>query len=82
VIVKFVNAGAEPLETTITLRGASGMGSTGKAIVIAGNPNAVNSIESPTNIAPKEEVLANVAPTFTRTFAAHSVTLLRFPANR
>jgi alpha-L-arabinofuranosidase len=64
------------------LRGASEIGSAGKAIVIAGEPNAVNSIESPANIAPKEETLANVAATFTRTFPGHSITLLRFPANR
>jgi alpha-L-arabinofuranosidase len=82
VIVKFVNIGAEPLETAINLQGASGIGSTGKAIVIAGDPNAVNSIDSPRNIAPQEEPLANVAASFTRTFAAHSVSLLRFPANR
>ncbi len=82
VIVKIVNTGGEPLETTINLRGASRIGSAGKAIVIAGDPNAVNSIESPNNIAPIEEPLTNLAAAFTRTFAAHSVTLLRFSANR
>jgi len=82
VIVKIVNTGGGPLETTINLRGASRIGSAGKAIVIAGDPNAVNSIESPNNIAPIEEPLTNLAAAFTRTFAAHSVTLLRFSANR
>jgi alpha-L-arabinofuranosidase len=82
VIVKVVNTGSEPMETAINLRGAGGVGTAGKAIVIAGEPDAVNSIKNPTNVAPKQEPLSNVAATFTRTFPAHSITLLRFPAKR
>jgi len=48
VIVKEVNAGADSLETKINLQGASKIGPTGKAIVIAGEASAVNSIENRT----------------------------------
>ena len=81
VVVKVVNSAATPLDAEIQVKGASQVGS-GKAIVLAGEPNAVNSIEQPTKVAPNEEPLALTAASFTRTFAPHSVTLLRFPARK
>ena len=80
-IVKVVNTSGKPLDVAIQLKGAHQFG-TGKAIVLAGSPAAVNSIEQPNNVAPKEEPLTNAAASFTRTFPAHSVTLLRFPAKK
>jgi alpha-L-arabinofuranosidase len=82
VIVKVVNAGADPLETGIRLQGAGRVGPRGKAIVLTGEPSAINTVEQPTNVAPKEEILDNVAASFKRTFPPHSLTLLRFPAGR
>ncbi len=82
VIVKVVNTGSEPLETAISLKGAKKVGSTGKVLVLAGDPSAINTIEKPTNVAPKEESLTDAAASFTRTFPPHSVTLLRFPASK
>jgi len=79
VIVKVVNSAATPLEAEIRIKDAGKFGN-GKVIVISGDPQAVNSIEQPANVAPKEEPLTNVAASFTRTFAPHSVTLMRFPA--
>jgi alpha-L-arabinofuranosidase len=78
-IVKVVNSGDAPLDADIQLVGAHQVGA-GKALVITGDPKAVNTIEKPLTIAPHEEALTNVAPNFGRTFAAHSVTVLRFPA--
>lgn len=79
-IVKVVNAADTPLDAEIQLDGASRVGP-GKAIVLSGpDLTAVNSIAEPAKVAPKEEALTNTATTFTRTFPAYSVTLLRFPA--
>ena len=65
----------------IQLKNAREIGS-GKAVVISGEPSAVNSIAKPTNVAPKEESLTNAAASFSRTFPPYSVTLLRFPAKK
>ena len=81
VVVKVVNTADTPLATEIQLKHASQIGS-GKAIVISGEPNAINSIEKPTNIAPKEETLPLTSTSFTRTFAPYSVTIMRFPAKK
>ena len=81
VVVKVVNTSGESLETQINLRGASRVGSNGRAVVLAGEPGEVNRIENPTNIVPKLEALTNAAKSFSRSFPPHSVTLLRFPAN-
>ena len=80
-IVKVVNTGATPLETEIHVKAANQIGN-GKAIVISGEPLAVNSIANPTNVVPKEESLTNAAASFSRTFPPYSVTLLRFPAKK
>jgi alpha-L-arabinofuranosidase len=80
-IVKVVNTAATPLETEIRLANARQVGA-GKAIVLAGDPSAVNSIANPTNVAPKEEPFTNTAASFARTFPPYSVTLLRFPAKK
>lgn len=81
VIVKMVNSAAAPLGVEIQLQGATQVGA-GKAIVLTGEPSAVNSIAQPAHVAPHEEPLANAATTFTRTLPPYSVTLLRFPAKR
>jgi alpha-L-arabinofuranosidase len=78
-IIKVVNAAGQPLETAIHLEHANRFGP-GKAIVLRGEPADVNTIANPTKVAPQEEPLTNAAAVFTRTFPAHSVTLLRFTA--
>jgi alpha-N-arabinofuranosidase len=80
-VVKVVNSVATPLDAEIQVNGAHTVGS-GKAIVISGEPDAVNSVEAPTKIAPKEEELTNTSADFTRIFPPYSVTVLRFPAKK
>ncbi len=70
---------ATPLDARVNLNGAKQSGP-GRLFVIAGEPSSVNTIQEPTKVAPKEEPLADAAASLTRTFPAHSVTLLRFPA--
>jgi alpha-L-arabinofuranosidase len=80
-VVKVVNSAATPLETAIHLKDAQQVGS-GRAIVLSGDPGAVNSIAQPTNVAPQTEPLTNAAVSFNRTFPPYSVTLLRFPVKK
>ncbi len=80
VVVKVVNMGRDPVAATLNLRGAS-VSANGKAIVLAGNPKDVNTVQEPTKVAPKEEPLTNAAGMFEREFPAHSLTLLRIGAS-
>ncbi len=80
-IVKVVNTAPTPLEADIHLQGARQVGA-GTAIVLSGEPSAVNSIARPDNVAPQQQRLTNAATSFTRTFPPYSVTLLRLPAKR
>ena len=80
-VVKVVNFAATPLETAIHLKAAQQVGP-GRAIVLSGEPTAVNTIAQPTTVAPQTEPLTNAAVKFTRTFPPYSVTLLRFPVKK
>lgn len=83
VIVKLVNYSAQPRQVTLNLAGAKKMGKTGKAIVLASNDlKAVNSIEQPTNVAPKENQFAVKSSTISYTLAPNSFTVLRVPSKR
>ena len=77
VIVKVVNAGKEPLDAAINLRGANRVEPGGKAIVLTGEPKAVNTLEQPANVVPKEEAITDASAAFRRKFPPHSLTLLR-----
>ncbi|MFT3782803.1 MAG: alpha-L-arabinofuranosidase C-terminal domain-containing protein [Nibricoccus sp.] len=81
VIIKVVNTAAATLDATINLSGVGHCGA-GKTFVISGDPLDVNSIQEPNKVATREEVLNVTSPTFDRTFPAHSITLLRFPAKK
>jgi alpha-N-arabinofuranosidase len=77
VIVKVVNFGKVDAQVTVNLHGVGEVAPTGRASVLTGDPKGVNSIDRPTNIAPKEETITDAAASFQRTFPAHSLTLLR-----
>jgi alpha-L-arabinofuranosidase len=81
VIVKVVNMGKEPLEAKINLGGAQNIAPNGTAIVLAGDPKAVNTVDNPTNVAPKEEALTGLSDSFSHTFPAHSLTLIKLQAD-
>ncbi len=77
-VLKVVNASGQPLETTIDLRGARPAPVRGRAIVLtAAGPLDENSFDAPEKIAPREEEVWAAGTAFTRTFPAHSVTVLR-----
>ena len=80
VIVKVVNVGAVPVDMAIHLSGARRISPNGTATVLAGDPTAQNTLDQPTNVAPKEEPLTDTSASFHRTFPPHSLTLLRLQA--
>lgn len=80
-ILKVVNAGKAPVETTVELRGAKDGMLQGRAMVLShADPLAENSFGAPDNVAPKTESVKVNAPIFGRIFPAHSVTVLRLNA--
>ncbi|MBW3625352.1 MAG: alpha-L-arabinofuranosidase, partial [Armatimonadetes bacterium] len=82
-VIKVVNAGGQPVETALRLRGAEAVAERGTALVMrASGPMEENSFASPTNVAPREETIRVPSPAFTHTFPAYSVTVLRLKAKR
>ncbi len=77
IILKVVNPGGDVQTADINLHGAN-VSAVATKIVLAGNLEDVNSMESPQTISPVESKLKNVAAHFSCEFAPHSMTVLRF----
>jgi alpha-L-arabinofuranosidase len=79
-IVKVVNANANPLETEVDLSGAKNLAGTGTATVLTSeNPTDENSLENPAKVSPKTEPVSFTGTTFKRSFPGNSFTVLRLP---
>jgi len=76
VILKVVNVSAMPQALQVELQGMKRV-TGGTALVLAGQPGDVNSIEAPEKVAPKSERLKAKQPTFAHTFPPYSTTVLR-----
>ena len=77
VIVKLVNAGSTPLDTNVNVRGVDRIEPNGTALVLAGDPTAVNTVDEPKKVAPRQEAVAGTSTSFRHTFPPHSFTILR-----
>ena len=78
VIVKVVNASAQPLNTELDLSGANNLTGHGNAIVLtAANPTDENSLDDPTNVVPRTGEVNFHGTSLTRAFPANSFTVLR-----
>jgi alpha-N-arabinofuranosidase len=82
VFVKVVNAGDDPVDMAINLRGVRQVDPNGTAVVLAGAPNSANTIDEPRKVAPVQETIANITPSFHRTFPPHSLTILQLRTTR
>ena len=81
IILKVVNASADPLETTINLEGAGNLSGIGKAEVLTSEkPTDENSLDDPTKVSPKTETIKFSGTTITRSFPGNSLTVIRIPA--
>jgi alpha-N-arabinofuranosidase len=77
VFIKVVNPGAIAHTVTLDLKGTAGVRGEGKAITLRGSgPTDTNSITQPTKIVPVTAPLEHVAPRFSYTFPAWSITVL------
>jgi alpha-L-arabinofuranosidase len=82
VIVKVVNVAADPLETELSLTGAKLAGKGVTTVLTSGSPTDENSLDNPTKVSPKTEVVQFNGTTFTRSFPGNSLTVLRLQTNR
>ncbi|GGG49173.1 alpha-L-arabinofuranosidase C-terminal domain-containing protein [Hymenobacter glacieicola] len=83
IIVKLVNYSPEARPVTLSLQGVKKLGKTGKATVLASNDlNAVNTLDQPQNVAPKNESFTVSSSNVTYTLAPNSFTVLRIPGKR
>ncbi|HEV7925163.1 MAG TPA: alpha-L-arabinofuranosidase C-terminal domain-containing protein [Verrucomicrobiae bacterium] len=78
VILKVVNASAEPINTAIHLKGANDLARSGQAIVLtSNNPTDENSLETPDKVSPQTQILSLPGQDFQRIFPGNSFTVLR-----
>ena len=82
-ILKVVNAGDIDVEASVQLRGAGRLSRQGKALVLrAQDALSENTFAAPQSIAPRLEAMAVPSGTFSRTFPAHSLSILRVKTAR
>jgi alpha-L-arabinofuranosidase len=81
IIIKIVNPGEAAQNTQIVLDGVHDVAPTATEIVLAGNPEDVNSMLQPEKISPVLSQLENVGAKFSCVFAPHSMTVLRIKAD-
>lgn len=76
-VVKVVNATAEPVKTVLSVNGGGPLQPDGSAVVLAAGLDDENSLECPEKIVPKEAAVSGVSSRFTYSFGPYSVTVLR-----
>jgi alpha-L-arabinofuranosidase len=76
-ILKVVNGSANPLETTLDLKGEK-RGEVLATVLTSGSGTDENSITEPMKVSPKTEKFPFSGSTLTRTFPGNSFTVLRF----
>jgi alpha-L-arabinofuranosidase len=83
VIVKVVNASANPVDTTLDMKNEKGNdGEVTASVLTSGSGSDENSIAEPMKVSPKTENVHFRGTTLQRTFPGNSFTVLRFPGQR
>jgi len=77
VLLRVINTEATPHTVTLNLQGVKNVAKDALMEVISGQPMDVNSVQSPTNIAPKKSVIDNAAASFTHEFPPYSFSVIR-----
>ena len=76
--LKAVNRSSSPITLQIELNGIKSVASDGEMIVLTdSDPQAVNSVEAPTKVAPISSALHNLSAHFSETFAPNSVSVIK-----
>lgn len=77
VILKVVNAGAEPQSLGVDLQGVAKVGTRASAELLTGQPTEINTIEDPKHVAPLRAEIDDASNHFIHEFPAYSVTVVR-----
>jgi alpha-L-arabinofuranosidase len=78
IILKVVNAAAEPTETEVNLAGISQVAGDAQLIVLtSADPRDENTLDDPFKVSPRTQTLKLAGPKFTRTFPGNSLTVIR-----
>lgn len=77
IYLKHVNATVAPQTVTIEFKGVRSLRPEATAITLAADPAATNSIADPKRVVPVNSKVSGIQPTFTYTFPANSVTVLK-----
>jgi len=80
IILKLVNATAQPSAVTIDLRGVSTVARGTLTVLQSDDLEAFNTLENPERVAPRESPFAPAGPKFELTLPANSFTVLRLGA--
>jgi alpha-L-arabinofuranosidase len=77
ILIKLVNPQPASQPLHLNIQGMASLKPTGTATTLAAAPDANNSIDNPTNVAPVTAEVSGVKPEFDYTLPANSVTVLR-----
>jgi len=78
IILKVVNSASGPVKTQIDLKGANNLTGSGKAIILtSASPLDENTLDEPTKVSPKTELLKFSGTTIKRSFQGNSLTVIR-----
>jgi alpha-N-arabinofuranosidase len=77
VFLKVVNAGSSAVDAKIELTGVGRVEPNGTAIVLSGDPRAINTLDEPRKVAPQEEAVQGMGASFSHAFKPYSFTVLR-----
>jgi alpha-L-arabinofuranosidase len=78
VIVKVVNAAADPTETEVQLAGVNQVAGDAQVIVLtSADPRDENTLDDPLKVSPKTQTLKLTGPKFTHNFPGNSLTVIR-----
>jgi alpha-N-arabinofuranosidase len=82
IYLKAVNAGAQPQQVNISLKGIDHVSPDGLSVVLSSaNPTDTNSINDPTKIVPVVSKISGISTTFSPTLAPYSVNVLQIETN-
>ena len=82
ICLKVVNVSANPQQLQVDLTGLKGTTDGATEQVLMGQPDAVNSIETPEKVAPVTVPLKAAGRSFLTTFPAHSVSVIRLKTRK
>jgi alpha-L-arabinofuranosidase len=83
IIIKALNPGASPLDTTFRIKGAATLKPKARVVTLAGDkPTDENTLDEPTKVVPVESTFEGVAPEFKYQLKPYSLTIFRVDAAR